>query len=326
MKALGLILITGVIILCGCSGSGTEDTISIMSWNVQNLFDDVDNGTEYYEFDPGGGDWNYDSFSRKAAAVADVITAAVSGGPDIVLLQEVENANAVKHLNENFLKSSGYSHTLFFPTEGSAIGTAVLSRFRIESANSHAVICSGRLAGRNISDVSLLLPDSDDSLVILVNHWKSKLGGAEKTEEYRIAAARMLSGLMSLRLSEQQGCVLAAGDYNESHDEFNRIDGLYPTAMTSEGLAGADGLGLYNPWKDSEYRGSYYYNGSWETIDQFLLSEGFFDGYGWDYSGFRTVILEFNSTVEGRPLGWQSSTNIGASDHFPILLELKKTE
>jgi len=44
----------------GCTLQGAErsDILVIMSWNVENLFDGIDNGTEYQEFDPGEGSWD----------------------------------------------------------------------------------------------------------------------------------------------------------------------------------------------------------------------------------------------------------------------------
>ncbi|MDC7226551.1 MAG: endonuclease/exonuclease/phosphatase family protein [Spirochaetales bacterium] len=325
MRRILIIIIISATLVSGCGSGETDGHLIIMSWNVQNLFDDVDNGTEYREFDPGQGVWNYDRFHRKALALADVITAAVPGGPDIVILQEVENENALTHLNEYCLKSSGYQHSIFFPTENSAVGTAVLSRCVINSANSHAVNASGIVKGRNISVVQLSLPESGEELSIFINHWKSKLGGAEETEPYRIAAAELLAGLMAEE-SGDSGFVLAAGDFNESHNESLRVDGAYPTALADGFLCAEGAPELYNPWTDAGVPGSYYYDGTWQTIDQFFLSFDFFEGGGWEYDGFETAVLGFNSTDGGFPLGWQSSSGTGCSDHFPILLKLKLSE
>lgn len=325
MKHVLFIIIICIVLSSGCSSGGTDENLVIMSWNVQNLFDDVDNGTEYREYDPGLGDWNYDCFHRKAAALADVITSAAVGGPELVLLQEVENNNALKHLNEDCLKASGYEYSLFFPTEGSAVGTGILSRFPIIAVNSHAVTYNRAVRGRNISEATIVLPETEQQLVIFINHWKSKLGGAEETEIYRIAAAELLSELMSHALELSSSAVLAAGDFNESHDEFLRTGEAYQTAITMDGLIGSS-LVLYNPWIIADCPGSYFYKDEWETIDQFFLTETLFDGAGWDYSGFETAALEFNSTAEGYPLSWYSSAGIGSSDHFPILLKLSLSE
>ncbi len=331
-----------IIILSGCSDSGREpQELVIMSWNVQNFFDDTDNGTEYYEFDPSNGEWTYDNFSRKSSALADVVTASVKGGPDIVLLQEIENFNALRHLNENGLKASGYKYSMFFPTEGSAIGIGVLSRYPVTEALNHAVNYNGSTAGRNIAELHIALPDGREPIVIFVNHWKSKLGGAEETEPLRIAAAELLYELMTAPVRESHGSlVLAAGDFNESHDEYSRTGGLYPTAVRivqagisaqlpgvlCSGSAFVDASGeqvFFNPWSGTSAAGSYYYDGGWETIDQFFLGSGFFDGKGYEYSGFRTAVLGFNTDSEGRPLKWHSSTGTGCSDHLPVVLTLR---
>ena len=341
MKKL-IIAAAALWLLSGCGGDSDAARLVIMSWNVQNLFDDVDNGTEYREFDPSEGEWTYDSFSRKSAALADVITASVPGGPDIVVLQEIENDNALQHLNEESLKASGYMFRLFFPTENSAVGCGVLSRLPISAALNHAINSGGQIGGRNISELHFVL-DGEEELCLFINHWKSKLGGAEETELIRIAASMLLRQLMNEAVSlNPDALVMAAGDFNESYDEFDRIKGLYRTAImnSADGTAGGSVMccisvdeltvnpdaGFYNPWLDTSCSGSYYYSGAWETIDQFFLNSCFFNGSGWNFSAFRTVVLDFNSAADGTPLQWRSSEGSGCSDHFPIIIELKKPE
>ena len=44
---------------CTFPGSKPKDgKVTVLSYNVENLFDDVDNGTEYPENDPGAGEWD----------------------------------------------------------------------------------------------------------------------------------------------------------------------------------------------------------------------------------------------------------------------------
>ena len=169
-----------LLFLSCCATDKNNASITVMSWNVENLFDDVDNGSEYYQFDPGNGDWDYDCFTSKASAIADVITSSVTGGPDVVLLQEIENQNALEHLNTNYLKALEYPYLCFFPTENSAIGIAVLSRLKITSVNNHSVFLNGYRCGRNIAEVHLSTGEEAEEIIIFINHWKSKLGGAEE--------------------------------------------------------------------------------------------------------------------------------------------------
>ncbi|MDC7125489.1 MAG: endonuclease/exonuclease/phosphatase family protein [Spirochaetales bacterium] len=325
-------------IVLGCSAESEENTvITIMSWNVENFFDDVDNGTEYYEFDPGNNKWNYDCFTRKASAIADVITSAENGGPDIVLLQEVENYNALEYLNDSYLKALSYPYLCFFPTSNSAVGTAVLSRYPIAGVHNHAVRLDNLLCGRNIAEVEIFLKEESPSLVVFINHWKSKLGGAEETEPQRIAASVLLNELMQDAILAGYN-VLAAGDFNESYDESSRNNEAYQAAIVC-GDDVCDGLNLmswgskdemkngytdryFNPWCELEGYGSYYYNDGWETLDQFFIGDSFFDDKSPEYSSFRIVKLGFNETSQGKPLSWDSGSGLGCSDHFPVILEL----
>ncbi len=329
MRVFSVILFFAVLLCFGCSSGhyGGEGFV-IMSWNVQNFFDDVDNGTEYREFDPSEGGWSLDCFNSKAAVLSDVIKASVRGAPDILLMQEVENENALRYLNDNYLKTCRYDYLLFLPTENSAVGCAVLSRIPILSVKNHSVTLGGSQAGRNISELHFSAGDGAMGLVVFVNHWKSKIGGAEATEPARIAAAELLSNLMFIASeASSEAAVIAAGDFNESHDESVRTGGEYPSAISlAEGGCIIGGRFYFNPWVSFGSGGSYFYDDHWETLDQFFLSSELFDEKGWEYSGFSTVVTELNSTGDGRPYGWVNGSSEGCSDHFPVILTLKSVD
>ena len=53
--------------------------LTLMSYNVQNLFDDVDNGSEFREFNPSRGGWNSEMFHLRVGTIAEVVRAAVPG-------------------------------------------------------------------------------------------------------------------------------------------------------------------------------------------------------------------------------------------------------
>jgi endonuclease/exonuclease/phosphatase family metal-dependent hydrolase len=350
MTIKNFFLVFLAVLFVSCSNGGSENEIVILSWNVQNFFDDVDNGTEYWEFDPSNEKWNYDLFNRKAAAIAEIIAASTPGGPDIVLLQEVENMNALELLDDGYLKSFGYEVILFMPTEGSAVGCGVLSRYPVIYACGHGVNHEGREVGRNIAEIRLQSGSDSGIIRIFVNHWKSKLGGAEETEIMRVRAASLLSSLIA-EAAAGDDLIIAAGDFNESHDEYDRVnkeyrtaimpfsmeipeapeareeqdEGLYYSALVDD-LIENPGRVLFNPWIEAENSGSYFYDGNWETIDQFFIGSRGFDNKGLEYSGFQTVELDINTTAEGFPARWYTTSGDGCSDHFPIMLKLKYAE
>ena len=76
-----------------CGASAAE--LKIASFNVQNLFDGVNDGTEYADFEIGRGGWSEQKYERKLQAVADEISAF---NVDILGLQEIENEAVLKAL------------------------------------------------------------------------------------------------------------------------------------------------------------------------------------------------------------------------------------
>jgi hypothetical protein len=87
---------------------------------------------------------------------------------------------------------------------------------------------------------------------------------------------------------------------------------------------------LFSPWKEMERedgsRGSYFYQNRWMKLDHFLLDGGLLDGTGWEYESCRCLSMPLMQDDLGRPLAWESWRNAGYSDHFPLLLVLRKEE
>ncbi len=338
-----------MLLLLSCSCGGQEDTeITIMSWNVQNFFDDISDGTEYSEFDPSEGDWNTDCFNQKAAALAEVIQSVKPSGPEVVVLQEVENENALNLLKDMYLKECGYIWSAFLPTQDSAVSNAVLSRLEIEEIITHTVYLDSTAAGRSIGEVRLKADDFSE-IYLFVNHWKSRSGGAEETEPRRIAASRRLAALIKVPQSVskssgteniQERLIIAAGDFNESWDEQNRVDGTYEVALgigidekKSQCLRSADAQTvlasesdslMYNPWIDCDSSGSYSYRGSWEALDQFFFDRQAIDGRGLEFKSFMVYQPDFMLTEYKTPLRWITSAKEGYSDHFPVIAVLER--
>ena len=336
-----------LLLFLSCSCGGDEDNeIMIMSWNVQNYFDDVSNGTEYSEFDPSEGVWDTDCFNRKAAAIAEVVLSVKPSGPEVVVLQEVENENALSLLNDMYLKECGYCWSAFLPTQDSAIGNAVLSRLEITDISSHSVHLENYTAGRAIAEIRLKV-DELSEIVLFANHWKSRSGGAEETEPQRLAASKRLFSLIQnnsvtdIDSIEGREClIIAAGDFNESWDEQSRVGGAYQVALRMSGdeddsgcirIADvktvmefeSEGL-LYNPWIDSDFKGSYSYRGSWETLDQFFFDRTALDGKGFEFKSFSVHQPEFMLTEYKTPLRWITSAKEGFSDHFPVITVMER--
>jgi endonuclease/exonuclease/phosphatase family metal-dependent hydrolase len=260
------ILICAVLLLAlatGCAGcnnlSGTEtktparsDSIAIMTWNVQTLFDGVDHGIEYEDYRESAG-WTAEKYRGRL----NIIAAAIGGmerKPDILALQEIESAQVVNDLAVA-LSSQGYGWTHFAKIPGMALGVGLLSRFPLSGTVSHSVNINGDIAPRPMLEARVHTDspadgtdagEDDASLVLFVCHWKSKLGGDEATESTRRASARIiLRRIKELAETEPNLPVLVMGDLNENHDEFYRRGGTVISALIPDDPRAAEFTHLY---------------------------------------------------------------------------------
>ncbi|HAP44779.1 MAG: hypothetical protein A2087_02635 [Spirochaetes bacterium GWD1_61_31] len=328
-------------LLCACTacglpaGQAQSVTVSIMSYNVMTLFDPVDDGGEYGEFSVRSGDWDEVRYRQRLRSLSEAILAIVPGGPDILVLVEIENERVLADLASLL---GGYSAQVMAPDEPAILACGLLARFPLTSARAH--LAGGAVA----TSVPRYMLEAEfavqgEPLVVLAAHWKSKLGGPEATEPVRQGAAVLARDLMARRLAERPGlAIVLAGDLNENPDEFERVGRAWPTALMpvgegdgawlnialSEAELAADSAYpvLFCPWTKAAGF-SYRYAGQDERIDHLLLSAGALGGGRWRLASFSATPAGFMLDADGSPLAWSSRSNDGYSDHLPVLATLQ---
>ncbi len=332
-------LVLSVFLLLAC-----QSELTILTYNVKNLFDDIDNGTEYDRFDPQKGVWTSADYHRKLRAIAEVIRKSTWNGPDIVALQEVENRNTVDQLCTGYLGLLGYRYRTLVPVRGQAVHCAVMSRYPIRRV--------GALNPGNWEDrgqrmiLEAEIEIGDHTLYLFNNHWKSKIGGVRDTEPARLASAQALTRRIEELLSENPVAdIVVLGDFNESLDEAGA--GKYRTAIVPLESRGSDYPGslyitdrqdwsgvqsgrivLYETWYElpSEKRGSFVYQGEWQTPDHILLSPGLFDSAGLSYHRSRFRVIRPSFLVHSESGYPKHGGKWPYSDHLPLLLSLTVAE
>jgi endonuclease/exonuclease/phosphatase family metal-dependent hydrolase len=345
----------------GDSGGGGPETLNIMTWNVQALFDGEETGNEYDEYLESAG-WSAEKYAARLNMMAQAIGTMETGAPDILSLEEVENAGVLEDLAGGPLGRHGYGWTFFAGGGGSSLGIGVLSRFPLIKARAHSLVFNGETAPRPVMEV--WIQNGDEPLALFICHWKSKLGGDESTESLRRASARiLLRRIREISRENPRTPIVIMGDLNENHDEFYRKNGVFICALLPDDPRAADLAGLYglddglsgeeveelqadflvvgktkppaakyfppgavifySPWGQELKNGSYYYQNAWETIDHFLLSGAFFDAQGWEYES--SQVLSQPPFINGRelPNSYNPRTGSGLSDHLPLTLRLR---
>ena len=350
-----------VIFFLSCSFTEPEtktEDLTIVSWNVQNLFDGSDNGFEYAEFQNSSG-WNNEKYLARLHGISSALGGETK--PDILALMEVENRAVIEQLGgESFLN---YRWTFFANAPDSSIGLGLLSSLPLTETRAHSFYSTDGTIPRPIAEV--WVDTGHGPLVLFVCHLKSKLEGALKTTAARRAAAALITRrLLEIERENPLTPVVILGDLNENCDEFIRIGEEYictllpdteNAALLIQGTPGKmphlqdflvlsehkpprtlffpGRIALYSPWLEEAdigeafgyiHQGSYYYKDTWETIDHFLLNAALFDGSSWNYGHFRVLGEPPFTNGRGFPEPYNLRTGNGLSDHLPILLYLYK--
>ncbi|MBN2652872.1 MAG: endonuclease/exonuclease/phosphatase family protein [Spirochaetales bacterium] len=200
------------ILFCSCACSKDLFEFSVMSYNLYNIFDDKVQGGEYSQYNPSNSQiWNSELYHRRIKLFSEVILDTYSGGADILVFQEVENVNVIKDLLNYYLRGYGYHYYSILESEDSTIANAIISKIRIKSVASYSVAIEEFSGLRDISAVDF---DSPISFRLFVNHWKSRLGGADYTYSARQAQSRVLASAIAESLVDVKHCI-ALGDFNE---------------------------------------------------------------------------------------------------------------
>ncbi len=332
------------LLLSGCSAPGSTETesLKIMTYNVENLFDDIYDGTEYSDYNPDRGKWTYHDFHAKLKNISRVIKTSCKNGPDIIALQEIENLNTLKTLLHEYLCGMGYGYYVIPQAPGSAVNTAIISRCPLRKTRVHAVTSPHPL--RYILETEIEY--NSRRIRIFNNHWKSKYGGAENTEILRLESASLVLKRLNTLLNEDPDMdILILGDFNENVNEYFLQHGKYQTAFIQSNdiypetylrksflIPGIDeppdGSGktiLFTIWEYLENqgeKGSYVFRGKWETIDNIFFSKGLLDKSGVFFKKVELVKREFMLDRRGNPMGWMKNIRMGYSDHLPLLIEI----
>ena len=339
-------------ILSGCApqmwsrGQSAEiKPIVIMTWNVHNLFDGKDDGFEYAEFLQSAG-WSHEKYMNRINTISAAIK-RLEPLPDIILLQEIENHLILEDLTLAMPRGYSWSH---FANNPGGIGLGILSRIPLDDVRTHSITVGGITTPRPVLETRVLTEQGD--FIIMVCHWKSKVGGVDVTEYNRRASARtILRRVQEIWESEPKLGIIIAGDLNVCHDDFfrrgmNVICSLLPDDpvcvefVNSLGIEQKDFIVIsgnkpplpvyfsdetvvfYSPWINELDNGSYLYRNNWETIDHFLVSGQFFETSNWLYD--KTQVLDFEPFAghQGTPVPYNPRTGMGLSDHLPLLLTL----
>lgn len=303
--------------------------VGIAFWNVENLFDLVDDPAveDDEEFTPNGpNQWTAERLDIKLKNLAAVISRMHNDrGPDILGLAEIENRAVVEKLVET-LAPLGRDYRIVHKDSPSDRGidcaliydakvvTLAESKFHYVEADKTRDILEAKFT-RN-----------GDNLTVFVNHWPSRGNDVS----CRIKAGETLRGRIDELLKvDALADIVAVGDFNDYPTDDSIVKALGAVGDVAELTGGKMFNSSFTTAPDAS-NGTYVYKNKWGIIDQVILSPGMLlpGGVSWSIGSTKTAILvddqlfDMSGPAIPRPSRSYSKTTFhktGYSDHLPVV-------
>lgn len=268
--------------------------ITIATYNVENLFDAKNDGTEYRDFKLSKHGWNAEKSRQKLKNIARVIKYI---NADIIALQEVENYEIAKEL----AKKTGYDFQAFSKPKKSPVGIVLLSKFKITNKKEHTF---SHIKTRNILETSVNLDNKN--LTLFITHFPT----AKRPKKERLAVLRKLKSILP------GSDFVILGDFNIAYRENSLLNKVLNQTNSTEQI-----LDLWVE-KEPQERYSHAYKGRKSALDHILLSSSFFKGENFGYidNSFNVIKADF-MLKNSIPKRYKNGK--GYSDHLPLIFKLK---
>lgn len=312
------------------------DSIKVVSYNVENLFDCIDDSlTNDAEYLPGNiRGWSYERYKTKINHISRVI--CNTGGwnpPAIIGLCEVESDKCLRDLTRySGLKNLGYKYVHFESPDMRGVDVAMLyqpSSYRIISSKPIKVQLTGTGTGktRDILYCKGILTNKD-TLHIFVCHFPSRLGGELESEYKRNEAAGLLkTHTDSILKAEHKANILIMGDFNDYPTNESILETLAAHSPDKE----RSNTGLYNMAAPlhKKGKGTHKDNGEWGMLDQIIVSGNLLLGEKLRCGNAVVYEADFLLEKDKNYLGLKPFRTYngmqyqdGYSDHLPVYIDL----
>ena len=318
-RACMVIIITHFSLLI--THSASAQPLTLVELNCENLFDcQHDSLKQDTEWLPTAvRKWTPDRYWRKVNNIGqEIISCSPDALPDLVALVEVENDLVLRDLTRrSLLRNAGYEYLMTESPDVRGIDVALL----YQPFSFHPVCydyldvqpLEGMRPTRDILYVQGETVNSD-TLHVFVVHAPSRFGGEKVTRpNRRIVMERMIS---AIQLLSSDAKVIIAGDFNDYADspslQYLEENSLCNVTREAQGSHGA--------------RGTYRYEGQWQSIDHVLVSAALCDSVAQTNINDAPFLLEEDKKYGGvKPFRTYNGYRYqrGFSDHLPLVVRFR---
>ncbi|UCG24342.1 MAG: hypothetical protein JSW55_19850 [Chloroflexota bacterium] len=307
--------------------SGGFGNFAITTYNIENLFDLIDNPDK----DDEGSTPTSEELEIQLAKLALSIEVELDL-PEIIVVQETENTEILQELGDivNDANGTAYKAVSFETSDGRGIEVGFLyDMYRVTLVDAY------QMSG---DDVDMWFgPDSpspgreplvgvfnimNHEVTIVGNHLKSKRGDdplyglnwppVRSSEVQRKGQARVVRDFVNDILDEDpDAMVMVAGDLNDFHFSEPGEGPDNPVAIIEGGPEEVPLINLATLEKPAETY-SFVFDGNSQLLDHILVSPGL-------YEYFKAVdILHFNTVAPNPLFDEDTSTTLESADHDPV--------
>jgi len=338
MVKINSLLVFLLLFISTCNAQ-EEDTLYVAFWNLQNLFDTVDDPEKNDESFLPDGDMEYtpERLDKKMYNLSHLIRSMNNGkGPDLLGVCEVENQTVLDNMVNKFLPDLDYKIAYLESPDNRGIDNGLLyktDKFKLLNLQADTVHLADGRPTRLIFGVNLLTKN-DEKITVFVNHWPSRSGGQEESEPNRISAAHTLRGAVDRIFSKDFNAkILAIGDFNDEPMNISVLEILRANPLKCDSLHAdfeEESSGVlfnlsYTAYEDG--LGTSKYRDNWNMLDQVIVSGSLITSENFFYlcNSFEVYKLYYIVTQSGQYKGAPFPTYGGRrylggySDHYPVI-------
>ena len=299
----------------------SEENLFTVFYNVENLFDTIKSpNTDDNEFLPNSAKkWNSDKYYYKLNQLEKVFASIIQDEnnnkiPDIIGLCEVENELVIRDLlNTPVFRNHNYKIIHQESPDSRGIDCALLVDSQFQIMEYDFILIDNPDANRSTRDIvyAKLKLNANEILNVFVNHWPSRWGGQEETNHKRVFVAQVLRDYINTHLLKDE-YTLIMGDFND-----------YPSNESLATILVKDDFVNLMATSSVYGQGSYNYRGSWNWLDQIIISKNLTNSKKHLISGGsfqKKFMLYTNDRGEIYPSRSFGGNNWfgGFSDHLPV--------
>ena len=317
-----------------------DPTFSIIFYNVENLFDTEDDPlTMDEEFTPESEKkWNKEKYQKKLEDLSKVLISVYPDElPEIIGLAEVENCKVLEDLKSTaYLKKGNYEIVHSDGPDERGIDVALLYRKdAIKQVTYEHLPVSFPFDSIDVTrDILYVKGSAEDGkdFHFFVNHWSSRSGGMVESEPKRMQCAVTLRKKIDYVLChESDPRIVIMGDFNDEPTNKSIMNILLATNKRKN-IGTGDLFNLFYDRHNSGNVGSYNYKGTWNMLDQIIVSYNLINTKGLYSCNYQDGIIfsedwmmyqnEDGQKVPSRTYGGPNYYG-GISDHLPVSIRFR---